>query len=163
MGSLFGGALASSKHDVVLYDIYKDHVDAINRDRLVHRRCNDQGCEGSQAPASADPEAVKDSDVMIFFVKSINTEEAAATFKAYAKPETIAMTLQNGLGNEAILRKHFGPARTAAGVTSQGATFLGPGKIRHAGKGPTHIAMADGDQSKLAELAKSTERRRVSK
>jgi len=40
-------------------------------------------------------------------------------------------------------------------VTSQGATFLGPGKIRHAGKGPTHMAMADGDQSKLAKLAEA--------
>jgi len=155
MGSLFGGALASSKHDVVLYDIYKDHVDAINRDGLFIEDATTKAVKVVRPRASADPEAVKDSDVMIFFVKSINTEEAAATFKAYAKPETIAMTLQNGLGNEAILRKHFGPARTAAGVTSQGATFLGPGKIRHAGKGPTHIAMADGDQSKLAELAKA--------
>ena len=155
MGSLFGGALASSKHDVVLYDIYKDHVDAINRDGLFIEDATTKAVKVVRPRASADPEAVKDSDVMIFFVKSINTEEAAATFKAYAKPNTIALTLQNGLGNEAILRKHFGPARTAAGVTSQGATFLGPGKIRHAGKGPTHIAMADGDQSKLAELAKA--------
>jgi len=155
MGSLFGGALASSKHDVVLYDIYKDHVDAINRDGLFIEDATTKAVKVVKPRASADPEAVRNSDVMIFFVKSINTEEAAATFKAYAKPDTIALTLQNGLGNEAILRKHFGPARTAAGVTSQGATFLGPGKIRHAGKGPTHIAMADGDQSKLAELAKA--------
>ena len=30
---------------------------------------------------------------------------------------------------------------------------MGPGKIRHAGKGPTHMAMADGDKSKLAPLS----------
>ncbi len=155
MGSLFGGGLASSGHEVVLYDVYKDHVDAINRDGLAIEDAATGAVKVVRPKASADPEAVRDSDVMIIFVKSTNTEEAAADFKAYAKPSTIALTLQNGLGNEAILRKHFGPARTAAGVTSQGATFLGPGKIRHAGKGPTHMAMADGDQSKLAKLAEA--------
>ena len=155
MGSLFGGGLSSSGHDVVLYDVYKDHVDAINRDGLSIEDAATKEVKVVRPRASADPEAVRDSDVMIIFVKSTNTEEAAATFKAYAKPSTIALTLQNGLGNEAILRKHFGLERTAAGVTSQGATFLGPGKIRHAGKGPTHMAMADGDQSKLAGLAKA--------
>ncbi len=155
MGSLFGGGLTSSGHDVVLYDVYKDHVDAINRDGLSIEDAATGAVKVVKPTASADPEAVRDSDVMIIFVKSTNTEEAAASFKAYAKPSTIALTLQNGLGNEAILRKHFGSGRTAAGVTSQGATFLGPGKIRHAGKGPTHMAMADGKQDKLADLAKA--------
>jgi len=135
MGSLFGGALASSKHDVVLYDIYKDHVDAINRDGLFIEDATTKAVKVVRPRASADPEAVKDSDVMIFFVKSINTEEAAATFKAYAKPETIAMTLQNGLGNEAILRKHFGPARTAAGVTIPGRNLPGAGQDPARGQG----------------------------
>ena len=38
-------------------------------------------------------------------------------------------------------------------MTSQGATFLGPGRIRHAGKGPTHIAMADGSHRRLVAFA----------
>jgi 2-dehydropantoate 2-reductase len=158
MGSLFGGSLSSSGHEVVLYDVYKDHVDAINRDGLAIEDAATAIVKVVKPRASGDHEAVRDSDVMIIFVKSTNTEEAAARFKAYAKPSTIALTLQNGLGNEAILRKYFGVERTAAGVTSQGATFLGPGKIRHAGKGPTHMAMADGDQSKLAELAQAMEK-----
>lgn len=158
MGSLFGGGLSSSGHDVVLYDVYKDHVDAINKDGLSIEDAATGVVKVVRPRASGDPEAVRDSDVMIIFVKSTNTEEAAARFKAYAKSSTIALTLQNGLGNEAILRKYFGVERTAAGVTSQGATFLGPGKIRHAGKGPTHMAMADGDQSKLSALAQAMEK-----
>jgi 2-dehydropantoate 2-reductase len=67
------------------------------------------------------------------------------------------LTLQNGLGNEEILTRHFGSGRTAAGVTSQGATFLGPGRIRHAGKGPTHICMSDGRNEKLAPLCRALE------
>jgi len=158
MGSLFGGGLSSSGHDVVLYDVYKDHVDAINKDGLSIEDAATGIVKVVRPRASGDPEAVRGSDVMIIFVKSTNTEEAAARFKSYAKSSTIALTLQNGLGNEAILRKYFGVERTAAGVTSQGATFLGPGKIRHAGKGPTHMAMADGDQSKLSALAQAMEK-----
>jgi 2-dehydropantoate 2-reductase len=58
--------------------------------------------------------------------------------------------MQNGLGNEGIIRKYFGENRTAAGVTSQGATFVGPGRILHAGRGPTHLCMSDRNNQKLA-------------
>lgn len=153
MGSLFGGSLALAGQDVVLYDIYKEHVDAINASGLSIEDAATGQVTIVHPRASTDPASVAGSDVFIIFVKSTTTEEAAATFQSYAKPSTIALTLQNGLGNEEILRRHFGPGRTAAGVTSQGATFLGPGKIRHAGKGPTHMSMADGDQAKLKGLA----------
>jgi 2-dehydropantoate 2-reductase len=153
MGSLFGGRLALSGQDVVLYDVYKEHVDKINAAGLEIEDAATGKVTLVRPKASSDPKSVAGSDVLIIFVKSTTTEEAAANFAAFAKPNTIALTLQNGLGNEEILRKHFGPGRTAAGVTSQGATFLGPGKIRHAGKGPTHMAMADGDKTKLTALA----------
>lgn len=153
MGSLFGGRLALSGQEVLLYDVYQEHVDAINKVGLSIEDAATGQVTLVHPKASSDPESVVGSDVLIIFVKSTTTEEAAAKFQAFAKPGTIALTLQNGLGNEEILRKHFGPQRTAAGVTSQGATFLGPGRIRHAGKGPTHMAMADGDATKLDALA----------
>ncbi len=84
------------------------------------------------------------------FVKSTATEAVAARFRDLAPPGSIAVTLQNGLGNEEILRRHFGAQRTAAGVTSQGATFLGPGAVRHAGSGPTYLGMSDRGNGRLA-------------
>ena len=49
------------------------------------------------------------------------------------------MTLQNGMGNAAIIAELIEPARILAGTTSHGATMLGPGNIRHAGEGATTI------------------------
>jgi 2-dehydropantoate 2-reductase len=95
---------------------------------------------------------VADVDLLIVFVKSTATEEAAAQFAPRTRPDTIVLTLQNGLGNEEILKRHFGAARTAAGVTSEGATFLAPGSIRHAGRGTTHICMSDGKNDKLTPV-----------
>jgi 2-dehydropantoate 2-reductase len=153
MGSLFGGRLSLAGQDVVLYDVYREHVDKVNESGLAIEDAATGAITVAHPRASADPAAVAGSDVLIVFVKSTVTEDAAAQFKTFAKPGTIALTLQNGLGNEEILRKYFGASGTAAGVTSQGATFLGPGRIRHAGKGPTHMAMSDGDSGKLAALA----------
>jgi 2-dehydropantoate 2-reductase len=153
MGSLFGGRLALAGHDVLLYDVYREHVDAVNRDGLSIEDAATGAVTLARPRASADPEAVRGAEALVIFVKSTSTEEAAAQFAPLAARNGIVLTLQNGLGNEAILRKHFGPERTAAGVTSQGATFLGPGRVRHAGKGPTHVCMADGRNEKLKSLA----------
>lgn len=153
MGSLFGGMLCRAGHDVVLYDVFREHVEAIRRDGLAIEQAGSSEVITVWPAATVDPADARGSDVMIVFVKSTVTEEACRQFAPLAGPGTIALTLQNGLGNEAILRRHFGVERTAAGVTSQGATFLGPGRIRHAGKGPTHMAMASGSHRKLVALA----------
>jgi 2-dehydropantoate 2-reductase len=153
MGSLFGGMLCQAGHDVVLYDVYREHVEAIRRDGLAIEQAGSPEVITVRPAATTDPADTRGSDVMIVFVKSTVTEEAARQFAPLAGAGTIALTLQNGLGNEAILRKYFGVERSAAGVTSQGATFLGPGRIRHAGKGPTHMAMASGSHRKLVALA----------
>jgi 2-dehydropantoate 2-reductase len=152
MGSLFGGKLSLAGHEVILYDIFREHVDAINAKGLAIEDVATGETTIAHPKASDDPSAVKGADVFIVFVKSTTTEKAAAQFKSFAAPHTIAITLQNGLGNEGILRAYFGDHGTAAGVTSQAATFLAPGKIRHAGKGPTHLGMADGDNGRLEPL-----------
>ena len=152
MGSLYGGKLSIAGNDVVLYDINKAHVDTINSKGLIIEE-SDTGEKITAHPAaSSNPEDVSGSDLLIIFVKSTATKLVSEQFVKYAKPETIALTLQNGLGNEDIIRDSFGAERTAAGVTSQGATFLGPGKIRHAGNGPTHICMSNKDNTKLKEV-----------
>ena len=155
MGSLYGGKLSLGGNDVVLYDINQDHIDMINSEGLVLEE-SATGEELLTRPlATSRPEDLKDSDLMIIFVKSTVTGSVAKQFVNYAKADTVALTLQNGLGNEDIIRNIFGSDRTAAGVTSQGATFLGPGRIRHAGNGPTHLCMSDKNNAKLEDTVKA--------
>lgn len=153
MGSLFGGKLAQAGAEVVLYDVFAEHVLAVRAKGLAIEDASSGAVTVCRPHASTDVADCRNADVLVIFVKSTATEDAARAFRDVAGLATIALTLQNGLGNEAILRKHFGVERTAAGVTSQGATFLEPGKIRHAGKGPTHLGMADGRNEKLEPLA----------
>ena len=153
MGSLFGGKLAQAGAEVVLYDVFAEHVLAVRAKGLAIEDASSGAVTVCRPHASTDVADCRNADVLVIFVKSTATEDAARAFRDVAGLATIALTLQNVLGNEAILRKHFGVERTAAGVTSQGATFLEPGKIRHAGKGPTHLGMADGRNEKLEPLA----------
>lgn len=149
MGSLYGGKLAAAGNHVILYDINKDHVNAVNKNGLIIEDMESGNEEVTRPRASSDPASVTGSDIIIVFVKSTATEAIARQFADMSGASTVVLTLQNGVGNEEILRKHFGKERTAAGVTSQGATFLGPGKIRHAGKGPTRLCMSDKENARL--------------
>ncbi len=155
MGSLYGGRLSLAGNEVVLYDINKEHVEQINTNGLSIEVLSTGETLVARPKASTDPLAVKGADIMIVFVKSTATEAVAEEFSHYAGPSTIVITLQNGVGNEELLRARFSEGRTAAGVTSQGATFLGPGKIRHAGKGPTYLCMSDKKNEKLFGIVKA--------
>jgi len=75
----------------------------------------------------------------LVLVKSWQTERAARQLAGCLRPDGLALTLQNGLGNLEHLQAVLGPERPALGVTAQGATLLGPGHVRIGGKGLTSV------------------------
>jgi 2-dehydropantoate 2-reductase len=155
MGSLFGGRLAQAGTDVVLFDINQAHLEAVRTNGLTIEDAASGVAEICRPGAAAEAEELAKAEFLLVFVKSAATEAVARRFAAVAAPGAIAVTVQNGLGNEAILKAHFGASRTAAGVTAQGATFVGPGHIRHAGRGPTHLCMSDRHNERLAPLVEA--------
>mgnify|MGYP005861009789 CR=1 FL=1 len=148
MGCLFGGALACVT-EVWLFDPWREHVQAIRRDGL---RIVEPGGENTvHLPATTDPTEIGAVDLAIIFVKSHQTEWAANVAKGLLKPDGLALTLQNGLGNGEAIAAVLGPERVWQGVTSHGATLLGPGRVRHAGSGPTHLEVRE----EIAERAET--------
>jgi len=143
MGSLFGGLLSESGNEVYLLDIWKEHVATINKKRLWI-----EGLSGDRfikIRAITEPKEIGGtSDLIIIFVKSYHTEEAAKNISLLVGENTSILTLQNGLGNFEILSNIFGSEKVIVGTTSYGATMLGPGRVRHAGIGPTVIGKLNG-------------------
>ena len=80
-------------------------------------------------------------DLAIVFVKSTLTGTAIRGNQAILGPDTLVLTLQNGLGNVEQIKEVIGADRIIAGTTGHGATMLGAGKIRHAGTGKTIIGV----------------------
>jgi 2-dehydropantoate 2-reductase len=137
MGSLFGALLAEAGEEVWLVDVWREHVAAIQSNGLS------VASEGSQRKidlkATLDPAAAAGAQLVVIFVKSTQTAAAAATAAALAGNSGSVLTLQNGMGNAEALAEAVPADRIVVGTTSHGATLLGPGCIRHAGKGPTTI------------------------
>jgi 2-dehydropantoate 2-reductase len=79
--------------------------------------------------------AIAPADLVLVLVKSWQTAAVGSRLQHLLKPEGVALTLQNGLGNLEMLAP-----RTCLGVTYMGATLLGPGRVRPAGTGPTWIS-----------------------
>ena len=118
-------------------DVWQDHVQAINSNGL---RIDREGKTRSVSIlATLDPAQIGRVDLVIIFVKSNQTKPAAETAQYLVGSDGAVLTLQNGMGNTEAIAEHIAPERILAGTTAHGATMLGPGKIRHAGVGPTTL------------------------
>jgi 2-dehydropantoate 2-reductase len=152
MGSLFGGLLALSGEEVWLVDIREDHIQAMVSTGLTV----DEGGKKQIIPVHATKEvaSIGKADLIVFFVKAYHTEKAVSDALVLQKEDTVFLTLQNGLGNEEAICKRVDPRKVVLGVTNHGATFLGPGRIRHAGWGKTYIGELDGKvTARVTQLA----------
>lgn len=149
LGCLFGGGLALAGHRVAMLARRPEHAAALERDGIAIDR---DGAERRAAvAASTDPAALGPVDLAIVLVKSPDTAAAAAALPALLGADGVALSLQNGLGNAERLAEAVGLARVLGGVTSQGATLVGPGRVRHLGFGPTALAELVGGRSARAE------------
>jgi len=87
-----------------------------------------------------DPSDVRGALFALVLVKSWQTKRTAGMLAECLAADGVALTLQNGLGNLEALRDALGAERAALGVTTTGATLLGPGRVRAGGSGPIHVA-----------------------
>jgi 2-dehydropantoate 2-reductase len=136
MGSLFAARLQKAGFEVTLLDYIRERATRINDQGIQV-----EGITGNykvKVPTTTGS-IPKPPDLVLICVKAYDTREAALNIKSRLKPETAVVTLQNGVGNLEILEEVFGGDRVLGGVTAEGATLLGPGRIRHAGRGETII------------------------
>ena len=76
MGSLYGGKLSLAGHDVVLFDVFREHVEKVCKDGLAIEDAATGDVVVARPRASTEPQSVEGSDVLIVFVKSTATEDA---------------------------------------------------------------------------------------
>jgi 2-dehydropantoate 2-reductase len=150
MGSLFGGLLASVA-SVTLLDPWQQHIDEIRRNGLQLTGLS--GDRRAAVFATSDPADLSPAGLIIVLVKSHQTEWAAEMAASLLTQDGLAVTLQNGLGNGAVLESKLGRHRTCIGVTTQGATVVGPGHVHHAGQGPTVLGLRPENEQRVRAAA----------
>jgi 2-dehydropantoate 2-reductase len=129
LGSTIGGTLARGGADVWLIDPFQKHADSINARGL---RMQEGGIETivKVTACTSTAEVGVLADLVIVLVKSFHTRDAIRSAAPIIGPETVVMSLQNGLGHEEILAEEVGRDRVLAGKTYVGGVLLGPGDVR---------------------------------
>jgi 2-dehydropantoate 2-reductase len=148
LGCAIGGVLTEAGHEVWLINRNAAQVDAMNSRGLILRdgagvdRTVTVRAATTAQGVSMDSGAV---DLVIVLVKSFHTREAMQAATVLLGPDTMVMSLQNGLGHEDILADIVGRERVLAGKTYAGGSQLGPGHVLVGTIGKdTHIGELDG-------------------
>ncbi|CAB3783863.1 2-dehydropantoate 2-reductase [Paraburkholderia caffeinitolerans] len=143
VGCFFGGMLARAGNDVVLIG-RAQHVEAVERDGLrLEAQSFDERIGHPHLSASTEAAAVAGADLVLFCVKSTDTESAGASIAPHLRADTLVLTLQNGVDNAERLRTVI-PQDVAAAVVYVATEMAGPGHVRHHGRGELVIEPARG-------------------
>lgn len=142
MGCLYGGLLKETGHDVVLVDVWRQHIDAINANGL--RLEVGEAVKIISIPAKEAREVTTAADLVILFTKNIHSEKALEEAQGFISDATYVLTVQNGLGNIEKIQKYVPLERIIVGVTNYPSDLVGPGHVHSKGDGKTQILSADG-------------------
>jgi 2-dehydropantoate 2-reductase len=145
MGGLFGGLLAEGGLDVTLVDAWPEHIAAIKAAGL--RIVGVGGDRAIPIKATSDPGEVRAADVVLFQCKAFVNPAAARGVKHLFGAGAVAISFQNGLGNEETLGEVLGPRNVIAGLTAQAGLVEAPGVVRNFGDLPTTIGELAGGLS----------------
>jgi 2-dehydropantoate 2-reductase len=134
MATLFAARLADVA-DVSMIGSWAEAIETIKQHGIVID--GDSCCH--QVHTAYHPDDAPAADLALVLTKAYKIVKAAEVAAKTIKPDGLALTLQNGLGNIEIISDYVGRDRALQGVTMQGATLLGPGRIRTSGRGATHL------------------------
>jgi 2-dehydropantoate 2-reductase len=152
MGGLFGGLLAEGALDVTLVDTWDEHIAAIASNGL--RIVGVGGDRAIPVRATTDAGTVRAADVVLFQCKAFANEAAAGAARHLFTGQTVAISFQNGLGNEETLAGILGADNVMGGLTAQAGLVEAPGVVRNFGDLPTIVGeMAGGLSARAATIA----------
>ncbi len=137
MACLFGARLAAQAR-VTMLGTWREGLAALRSSGI--RLEVDGVIQTAPVRATDDPEDCRGARLALVLVKSWQTARAALQLSHCLSEEGVALTLQNGLGNRERLEEMLGAERVAQGVTTYGATLLGPARARLGGEGVIHLA-----------------------
>lgn len=152
MGSLLAHRLCLAGIEVVIYDTSPVLVSAVESRGItvIDSAGNRSTCH---PPVSSDPAILGSRDVVFIMVKTYDLTSCMESISRSVSAGTILVSVQNGIGNDLVIRE-FCPANPlVTGTSAMGATVLEPGLVLLGGTGDTVIGGDEGGYiSPIAEL-----------
>jgi len=152
VGSLFAAHLAQLDDvDVWAYDLYDEHVRAINEHGL---KLSGVGDLVGHPTATSDAGDLPPCDFGIVAVKSMHTGAALAA-TAHAFEDGPVCSVQNGIGNEELIAQHV--ARVIRGTTFPAGHVIAPGHVGWDTAGDTWIGPFEPSPASAEEVERLAE------
>lgn len=149
VGCFFGGMLARAGHDVTLI-ARVNHVEAIAKNGLYMDCLSFQ--DYVQVKAQSHYQSLSDADIVLCCVKSPDTEIVIEEVKQYLNKSAVILSLQNGVDNaERIAKLVDNP--TYPTVVYVATAMVGPGKLKHFGRGELVLGALGNNSSELNLLS----------
>lgn len=131
MGSVYAGLLAEAGHEVWAIDPWQAHMDAVRQNGLRL-----EGASGDRVVTSirtgAAAKAAGRCDLYVVATKASGVGAAARDIAPLMGPDSLVLTIQNGLGSGERIAEHMPSDNVLLGVAEGfGASMKGPGHAHH--------------------------------
>lgn len=153
VGGYFGGRVAERTSASVTFIARGDHLKAIQRNGLLIK--SKDGESIISAEAYREPKEAPKPDLVLFTVKSYDTQNAIEKIKPVISENTQILTIQNGIENYPKLVHAFGPERVIQGFCKIGAGISEPGVIEHKAFSEISIGEQNGKETGRTEKVKT--------
>ena len=135
LGGCYGGLLAQHGHDVT-FVARGPHLAALRARGLELRRAGATARLHPVVAVAAPSEAPGPFELVLFTVKTYDTEDAAAALRPAVGPATAVLPLQNGVESTERLGRLLSPERVLVGTTLVRARLMAPGVVEESGSVP---------------------------
>ena len=144
MGSIYGSFFAKNNFDVLCYDVWDEHVDAINNEGLRVSGISGDHTE-KKIRATTNFNELKDRDLYIIATKGDAVGSVASKLADFDLSSAIVLTIQNGLGAAERIEKFMPTENVLLGVAQGfGASIKAPGHAHHNGMSMIRIGEING-------------------
>jgi 2-dehydropantoate 2-reductase len=140
IGCLVGGMLAAAGHHVAL--LARPRVIAeieANGLRLTGFDGFDRKIAAKALTLSDDPCIFRDAAIVLVTVKSADTAGMADTIASHAPDDAVIVSLQNGVGNVAILRQRLAGRPVLGGMVPFNVVAMGEGRFHRSTSGDIYV------------------------
>jgi 2-dehydropantoate 2-reductase len=136
IGCFVGGMLASAGRRIALLARPRviGEIEASGL-RLTSFEGFDQTIAANRLTLSENPSIFSETGVVLVTVKSADTREMADIIARYAPPDVVVISLQNGVGNVAVLRDRLPGRRVLGGMVPFNVVALGEGRFHRSTSG----------------------------
>ena len=164
-GSVFASYLRKGGADIILIDRYQAHMEKVAKDGMKFTIHHQEG-NGEYKDivtqltgfrtyfTAADAEAAEGKiDIVIFMTKATQLEQAIQDAMPIIGPDTVAVSLINGLGNDDNLFKVFPKDHCVIGSGVLGTALPAPGECVSTPSGDVQMNFGAAERSELTDKA----------